>query len=74
MHFGVDARNVRAIGFYEHLGFETLEQERGRVDPDAVRRQTKTSIEPLERLSRETFLRWIDRFEMGPRVQRLPSR
>ena len=53
---------------------ETLEAERGRVDPDAVRRQTATSIGPLERLSRETFLRWIDRFEIGPRVQRLPSR
>jgi GMP synthase (glutamine-hydrolysing) len=53
---------------------ETLEEERGRVDANAVRRQTTTSIGPLERLSRETFLRWIDRFEIGPRVQRLPSR
>ena len=53
---------------------QTLEQERGRVDPDAIRRQTETSIGPLERLSRKTFTRWIERFEIGPRVQRLPSR
>jgi hypothetical protein len=44
------------------------------VDPDAIRRQTDTSIGPLEKLSRETFVRWIDRFEIGPRRQRLPSR
>ncbi len=52
----------------------TLEEEKGRVDPDAIRRQTATSIGPLEALSRETFQRWIDRFEMGPRRQQLPSR
>ena len=28
VHFGVSGRNTNAIGFYEHLGFETLEQER----------------------------------------------
>ncbi len=28
VHFGVDARNVPAIGFYEHLGFRTLREER----------------------------------------------
>jgi GNAT superfamily N-acetyltransferase len=27
VHFGVDARNVRAIGFYEHLGFRTLQEQ-----------------------------------------------
>jgi GMP synthase (glutamine-hydrolysing) len=53
---------------------QTLEEERGRVDPDAIRRQTETSIGPLQNLSRETFTRWIERFEIGPRVQRLPSR
>ena len=52
----------------------TLEEERGRVDPDAIRRQTETSIGPLEQLSRETFSRWIDRFEIAPRAQRPPSR
>ena len=25
VHMGVDARNTNAIGFYEHLGFETLQ-------------------------------------------------
>lgn len=52
----------------------TLEEEKGRVDPDAIRRRTDTSIGPLEALSRETFRRWIDRFEMAPRRQNLPSR
>lgn len=27
VHLGVDARNVRAIGFYEHLGFTTLHED-----------------------------------------------
>ena len=25
VHLGVDARNKRAVGFYEHLGFEHLD-------------------------------------------------
>ena len=53
---------------------QTLDEERGRVDPDEIRRRTDASIGPLEALSRETFLRWIERFEVGPRRQRLPSR
>ena len=53
---------------------ETLEQEAGRVDPDAIRQQADTSVGPMEKLSHDTFSRWIDRFEMGPRKQRLPSR
>jgi ribosomal protein S18 acetylase RimI-like enzyme len=28
VHFGVDARNANAVGFYEHLGFRTLRHER----------------------------------------------
>ena len=27
LHMGVDGRNTNAIGFYEHLGFRTLERE-----------------------------------------------
>jgi ribosomal protein S18 acetylase RimI-like enzyme len=27
LHMGVDGRNTNAIGFYEHLGFRTLEQQ-----------------------------------------------
>jgi ribosomal protein S18 acetylase RimI-like enzyme len=28
VHFGVDGRNTNAIGFYEHLGFRTIDEER----------------------------------------------
>lgn len=52
----------------------TLEEEREHVDPDTIRRQTSDMIGALQALSRETFSRWIDRFEMRPRRQRLPSR
>lgn len=52
----------------------TLEEEEGTIDPGAIRHQADTSIGPLEDLSRETFSRWIDRFEIGPRKRRLPSR
>lgn len=53
---------------------EALADEEGRIDPVAIRRQADTSIGPLEELSRRTFARWIDRFEIGPRRQHLPSR
>jgi len=52
----------------------TLREEAGRVDPDEVRRQSVESANALEALSRTTFSRWIDRFEIGPRRKRLPSR
>ena len=52
---------------------ETL-QEVGHIDPDAIRAQTDSSIEPLQALSKATFSRWIDRFEVGPRRHHLPSR
>jgi hypothetical protein len=51
-----------------------LKEEEGRVDPESIRRRSETSIGPLEELSKATFGRWIDRFEIGPRKQRLPSR
>ena len=51
-----------------------LAQERGTIDPDAIRRQTPASIGALEALSRATFSRWIDRFELSPRRRRLPSK
>ncbi len=53
---------------------ETLVQEEGNVDPVAICKQAVTSVDPMEQLSRTTFSRWIDRFEIGPRKQRLPSR
>jgi len=52
----------------------TLKDEVGRVDPAGIRRQCGESIDALEAQSRETFSRWIDRFEIGPRRRQLPSR
>ena len=52
----------------------TLQDEQGRIDPDVIRRQTPGSIDDLMALSRLTFTRWIDRFEMSPRRRSLPSR
>ena len=51
-----------------------LAAERGHIEADAIRRQTPASIGALQALSRETFSRWIDRFELGPRRRALPSR
>ena len=51
-----------------------LTAERGRVDPDEIRRQTESCVDALEALSRRTFSRWIDRFELTPRRVALPSR
>ena len=51
-----------------------LAEERGSIDVGAIRQQTPASIGALEALSRETFSRWIDRFELSPRRQRLPSK
>lgn len=53
---------------------QSLQEEQGTVSPAEIREQADTSIGPLEELSRETFSRWIDRFEISPRRQRLPSR
>jgi len=53
---------------------ETLQQEEGKIDPHLISKQADTSVGPLQRLSHDTFSRWIDRFEIGPRKQRLPSR
>jgi GMP synthase (glutamine-hydrolysing) len=52
----------------------TLEDERGEIDAGTIREQTADSIGPLQDLSRRTFSRWIDQFEIRPRQQRLPSR
>lgn len=53
---------------------DVLDEERGRVDPAAIRGETVDRIDAIESLSRETFSRWIDRFEIGPRKRFLPSR
>jgi len=51
-----------------------LEEEVGKVDPRRIREQTAASISGLQELSRQTFSRWVDRFEFGPRRRALPSR
>lgn len=52
----------------------TLQEEAGRIDPHSIRSQLPHSIAELERLSREVFSRWIDRFEIQPKRLALPSR
>ncbi len=52
----------------------TLAEEVGNIDADAIRERAKAAIGPLQSLSRETFSRWIERFEIDPRKQTLPSR
>jgi len=51
-----------------------LQDEAGHIDPDVIRTQTAKLVHDLEHLSQATFSRWIDRFEMGARRHRLPSR
>lgn len=51
-----------------------LAAEVGLIDPHTIRRQVPKSITGLEQLSRETFSRWINRFEMQPKRRALPSR
>lgn len=51
-----------------------LQEEAGRIDPEVIRTKTSKLVSDLEELSQATFSRWIDRFEMGARRHRLPSR
>lgn len=52
----------------------TLSEEAGSIDAVEIRNRAEEAIGPLQLLSRETFGRWIDRFEMSPRKQNLPSK
>lgn len=52
----------------------TLQEESGRIDPDLIREQSAEWVGDLQNLSKNTFSKWIDRFETGPRRRRLPSR
>ncbi len=52
----------------------SLREEQGSIDPVQIRRQATTSVAPLERLSKATFSRWIERVGVGRRRQHLPSR
>ena len=51
-----------------------LQGECDAIDPPSILEQTDQSIESLQALSRETFTRWIDRFDIAPRRRTLPSR
>ena len=51
-----------------------LQDEAGRIDAESIRKLTAEYVNDLEELSRATFSRWIDRFEIGPRRRSLPSR
>jgi hypothetical protein len=64
-----------AGGAQGHLaGFDFSMLEAGRVDPDVIRRETAQRIDALQDLSRSTFSRWIERFDIAPRRRALPSR
>lgn len=78
-----------AYGFQFHLEVDTslierwlavpdhravLQEEAGTIDPDAIRAETAERIDTSQALGRETFLRWINRFELAPRRLTLPSR
>lgn len=72
-HLEADSSLIeRWLSVPDHVA--ALGEEAGRVDPDAIRLQTPHSIEALQALSRRTFSRWIDRFELPPRRRTLPSR
>ena len=72
-HLEVDASLIeRWLTVPDHR--TVLEEERDRVDPRQIREQTDAFVSDTEALSRETFSRWIDRFELRPRKRALPSR
>jgi len=52
----------------------TLAEEAGNINAVEIRERARKAIGPLQVLSRQTFGRWIDRFEIGPRKQTLPSK
>jgi len=62
----------RWLSVPDHQGI--LDEERGHIDADEIRSQTAGRIGPLQALSRKTFSRWIDQFEIRPRQRRMPSR
>ncbi len=56
----------------DHQGI--LADESTDIDVDEIRERCGDSVEHLQALSHQTFTRWIKRFELQPRIQRLPSR
>ena len=71
-------KGVAILGSTGTIGVNTLdviERNPWRVQHDVLALfDLQHAIEPLQALSRETFSRWIDRFEIPPRPHRLPSR
>ncbi|MDJ0709908.1 MAG: type 1 glutamine amidotransferase [Woeseiaceae bacterium] len=53
---------------------EVLNEEAGHIDPEEIRARIDTSVDALQALSKATFSRWIDRFDLGSRRHHLPSR
>lgn len=51
-----------------------LHEERDRIVPGTIRSQSRRAVDALQSLSRDTYSRWIDRFEIAPRRRNLPSR
>lgn len=56
----------------DHQG--VLAEQSASVDVAAIREHADAAIKPLNELSRKTFGRWIERFELRPKLHRLPSR
>jgi GMP synthase (glutamine-hydrolysing) len=72
-HLEVDRSLIdRWLGVPDHAAI--LAEEAANIDPDAIRAETREMIGPLQALSRETFSRWVDRFDVTPRKSPLPSR
>lgn len=72
-HLEVDADLIeRWLSVPAHAG--VLQEEAGHIDPTAIRDETRRRIAESQALSRETFGRWIERFEIVPRRRTLPSR
>lgn len=72
-HLEADGRLIdRWLSVPDHR--DALDAEKEAIDPAAIRVQTEASIAALRDLSRRTFSRWIDRFELSPRRRALPSK
>jgi GMP synthase (glutamine-hydrolysing) len=53
---------------------EELRRLRGKIDPDAIRRETPQRIERTRQLSQHVFRAFIDMFDIGPKRMMLRSR
>jgi GMP synthase (glutamine-hydrolysing) len=56
----------------DHQG--VLADASGDIDVNEIRERCADSVGHLQALSHRTFTRWIERFELAPRIHRLPSR